>query len=454
MVKPKQSAEISLENTELLEEEVDQTEQSILAEMNATEDDVTWTYSVSRVVGAAKSGVKEPFLFEGDAIEITGLKVRLRDECGTGTYRVRVYRNKVLYRRFDLSVEAPLKQPEKNSSDMSAVMAAIQSSHDKTMQVMERLMERQAQPSQPAFDPVAMFAGIGTIMANFQKMIPAPPPPPTAPEKAASAESPAKMMKEVMDLFRQGVDFAQTINPPERSGGMTGIVERLLDSPLLAKLAEGVQAPATPQPLTLPPPRQPGAQPPLAAPRPVAQPQPFAQPNPTPAAPTAPQAVLDENFEPEQDSASITEIAPSIKPTPQEMLTAIQSNPQVQQQISQAIQYLVTRAERGSDAGYYAEWVLDNWPEELIDLMISTPDIVSMLEPFVEGLTAQRRWFTELVDACREMVEDDIRQANGGDTNAPSRTDAAVNVDGNTGREIRSGSNAGPDGQAGEGGQN
>ncbi len=457
MAKPTKTTEIESEIL-TLPDEPDDVELSILSEMNATDDDVTWSFDVNRVSGPAKLGNKEPFLFSGDASDIAGLKVRLRDECGTGTYRVRIKRNGILYRRFDISVETPTRIQAAPQSEIGTVLAAIQASNERTMQLLERMAERSHAPASQ-FDPVAMFAAMGTIMANFQKMIPPQQPPVVQP--VMQGPNPQDAMKEVMNLFREGVEFAQSINPREPASGMTGILERLLDSPLLAKLAEGVQPPQAPQTIKLPPPRNPGAAPvPRPAPSPVVA-NSGPAPVPEPQNGMGPQAVpVDHQGEFSGDFAegeSIGEIAPAVEtmkaPTPEEFMTAVASNPQLQQQIKGAIDYLISRSVKGSEPEFYAEWLLDNWPDELIDVILATPELLSQLQTYIPDIAPHRGWFERLLAECRDIVKDDAGGPGAGVIYAPSRTSASFNLDGDTGRQGRGRGDVGHHGQAGESGQ-
>ncbi|MDE2020935.1 MAG: hypothetical protein KGJ13_11415, partial [Patescibacteria group bacterium] len=351
---------------------------------------------------------------------------------GTGVYRIEVRKNNRIWKRSDMRIMVPEKINATAPNDLSAVIvAAVNAANAKTHSLLEKMLEKSltAAAPQPAFNPVEMFAGIGTIMANFQKMIPQPAPTP----QIIEAPNPAHAMKEVMDLFKQGVEFAQTINPTEHSSGMTGILERLLESPLLAKIADGIQAPAAPKSLNLPPPRQPVPQ---GAPSPA---MPIAAPAPLPAAQGQEQvSPLPEASQEEmggfEETTHIPEISPSIQPTPQEFMLALQSNPQLQANVNQAIQYLLSRASKGSDPGYYADWVLDNWPPELIDVMIEMPDLTNQLQAFVPDIVPHRTWFQSLIDEVRKIVKDEDGQVNGEDIHAPAQPAATINAHGDTGR--------------------
>jgi len=411
----------------VLPDEPDDMELSILSEMNATEDDVTWKFEVNRVTGPAKLGNKEPFLFDGDASEIAGLKIRLRDECGTGTYRVRIKRNGILYRRFDISVETPARTPIAPPSEMGAVLAAIQASNEKTMQLIERMAERNAQPA--SFDPVAMMTSMAAIMKNFQVMMA-----PVAQPVATSDQNSVK-------LFLEGVNFAKDLEPTKHSTGMTGLVERLLESPLLAKLAEGVgNTPMVPPgagapggtgaPLNLPPPRNRPATAPAPGPSGLTS-----APAPVRAVGAAPPVSPVQAVAPDNEGEELAEVMPTVAPTPQEFMAALQSNPQLQENVGNAISYLVTRAEKGAEPQFYADWVLDNWPDELITVLLEIPDLVSQLQHFVPAVAPHRNWFEILVAEVREIVKDEEGVSGSEVVNAPElRPAPAVASHGDTRR--------------------
>jgi len=411
-------------------------EDAVLMEFGGADGDASWEINVTQVPlnQSNSKGVREVRLFSCDKSEFGSITERCM-KYGDGRYRIRIKRNGVLWKQNDIDVKAPPKDTAPAiPSEMSTVLAAIQASNERTMQLIERMAERSNQPA-PSFDPVAMMASMAGIMKNFQDMMPQP--------------APAAAPNNGTELFLEGVRFAKDLAPAEHSSGMTGLVERLLDSPILAKLAEGVQGvPAAPRPLNLPPPLRPmTSAPPLARQRTTSPFPPKVTPRNNPSPVNIEPASPVQFVQPDNEGEDLPEVAPVMAPTPAEFMAALQSSPELQQNVGNAVSYLVTRAEKGTDAVFYADWVLDNWPDEFISVLLEIPDLVTQLQYLVPAVAPHRQWFEKLVAELREIVKDDAGVS--GEVlpevmNAPEQRPAStVNLNGHTGRTSGRESDAG-----------
>lgn len=330
----------------LLETEDEEIELDILSEMNAAPGDTTYSYRVGRITGASSKGAGEPILFKGDGTDVDKIYDRLRDEYGDGKYRIRIMKNGRMWKRFDMAIELP-KTTARNpmaapQSDMAAVLAAIEKSNERTLQLIERLAQRDPLPATAPDNSLAM---IDRVISIVQKINPPRPP--------------DDMAAKSVELILKGMDLADRAGGG-REKGMFDLVSDLLQSPLLAKIAEGTQ---TPQ-IALPP-RLPNRQ--------VIKPTPQANGKDTPPAP---------------------------EPT-QEQMAAAQA-----QQMRNIVVMLNTRALHGSSFETYAEWAFDSLPPPLIMQLLAQPDPYQVLLAVAPEIAPQEQWFKSLIDDLRELVND------------------------------------------------
>lgn len=367
------------------------TEDEILAELHKTEDDHSYVLFASRVLGPSRQGFSEPELFKGDAkIILPTLYDELR-KCTKhgqiGNYRIRIHRDGKFWRKFDVAVERPpleLEPPKEKSSDLAAVLAAVQASNDRMFQMLERM-------SQPhAAAPVDMFAGFERLSTIIKNLTPVPLPPPPTPADNSMA---------ILQGFKEGIELARTVGEGGRETGVFDLVDSLLKSPVIARVFDAIASQALPH--------APPAPAITHAPQPApAQP---AAPAPAPAQPAAPAQM-----------------------TVAQILAMFAQNPTMQAQAKQACDYLVSLAQRDGDIETYAFWVCDNWDRRFIDLLLQQPqwfDLVCAVSPEARGF---QPWFVRLVAEIREIVNDAdaTRTANG-----DARRHSPNGVDGDTGRE-------------------
>lgn len=358
-------------------EQEDETELDILNEMNASPGDVTWWFRVSRVLGSARNGVTEPRLFEGDATVMKGLADRLRDDHGSGKYRVRVLRNNRLYRRFDMDIEAPAKpvQPER-SSEMATVLTAFQQQAERTNQLLERLLTPPQNPfSQVPAVPQNPFQGIKEIAGVMTEL-------------RAMMQPASSPVEATMNAFIKGVEVAKGLSP-ENDSGETNIMD------IIKEAVRGAM------PVLIDQARQSGVQVPQSSQEVKPLPSPQTQQS-TPQAPDA--------------------------------------NAQMVQEVRQTILYLCGKAQQNADQELYAEWILDNWPRERIVGILGQTNAIPLLLQIVPEAQPFLPWFQKLIAEIKEILQDEAEAPMPVGSSGVSSNASPVSNFGNPGRHSGGGS--------------
>jgi hypothetical protein len=92
-------------------------------------------------------------------------------------------------------------------------------------------------------------------------------------------------------------------------------------------------------------------------------------------------------------------------PRPQAPLEA--APPAEQQQTAMLIgnlRYLTTKAAQDADVELYADWTLDNVPEEVLRQIVAQPDAVAILEGVEPSIGNYRDWFGRLAVALADAL--------------------------------------------------
>lgn len=341
------------------EREEEDTEAVIAAEFGKGDRDVTWSVKVWR---SAAKGEPEPYLFTCSPSELPIID-RLRDEYGTGTYRIRVFKNNRVFRYFTVPVEArrapavPVAAPVAASDGLAAAL-------ERQTALLERLINQRPQPVQQTNQIELLSTLLGAI-SQVKSLF--GPPPSSAPENA-------------IDLFMKGIEAAQTLGGGGK--GETGFMDILRDvikSPLVEKVLESVAAgvPAT-QPMIT---RQPGIG---EAPQPIVSPQQPPQQPPQQEPPTNGEPIHQQSPTPESDPR----------------LIAMVHN----------IRYLATKAAANADVELYADWVLDNVPRDLLAQMIEDPQALTTLSNAVPEARPYMGWFGQLLTLVNDALTEDASE--------------------------------------------
>lgn len=348
-----------------LEREQDDRMEEILSALNAAPGDTQWLLRVYLINGPAKLGYKQPWLFDCTPADLP-IDERLRNEYGTGKYLVKVHQNNRMWRSFEIEVIAPKSAPlpvpvHHPDNNMSAIIQLIEAGNARTERLIDAITTRQ----QPAFDPVAMMQNMVATMASLKNLMPEP--------------APATGAKDVLDVIKTGMELAGEIRGGGGEKGLFDLIGDLFKNPGIADaisaLVTGRAAPQqslengggyTPARPLPPPPQMPmgGAT------------------QQTPMQP-APQTAEPPLFPPGNIAAN---------------------DPAMMQQfLRQSVLYLIGRCQAGGDPELYAEWVLDNVPQNMHG-MFNDPNIIASLKNIVPEMAPYEGWFNRLLFAIREML--------------------------------------------------
>lgn len=362
--------------------------QNILAEFDRTSEDDKWEIKVYRVLGAAKLGNREPFLFYASPSDFPILE-KLRDEWANeqfgriNTFRIRVYKNRMLVKNFTFDIEAKDKPPappvtQEIRSEMSVFATTLERMQAQNNAMFERLLQRIEHPpqqQQPAADPIALFEKFSTIFANMRPQG----------EQGFSA----------LDVFDKALTLAEKIGGSDRETNLFDIVkEALAQLPALAALS-GQQPGAAPrpQPARIAPPGAPQPQRPAQSPAPQPQRQ---QP-------------------------------PGASP-----INVVGLNEQQLQLARNLLTQLNEAAKAGGPVEQYAAWLDDNIPPAFLDQILAIENLQQWCVSIVPDVAPQWEWFAALFDA---LSEDDLQDGeddlSGPDAIGPSTPPTSFN--GNTG---------------------
>ncbi len=317
---------------------------------------------------------------------------RLRDQFGTGRYRVRILMNKRLWKRFDIAVEKGMTQtPITTAIQPQSELGAVLTAFGKQQEQIITLLSRPQTPivSATPSDPVAMFRA---MVEMFKEMRPAAPPAPV------SADIPAE---KAMDLIMKGVNLAQSLEGGGREKGMMDLLSDAINSPVVAKLLDNV---ASVQPGVRLPPPQPRRQAPVA---------------------------------PAQEPAKDTPPAP--EPT-QEQIAAEQMK-----RTQGIILWLLDKANHGSSFETYAEWAFDNLSPPLIQGLLAESDPVASMTTFVPQIASQKQWFTQLIDELRQLVNSASDAAHINSPDVSGRFASPIDANANPERDSGGASDFGQD---------
>jgi hypothetical protein len=321
-------------------------EEAILAAADATDRNVTWDIRVYKLDKTA--GNAEEYMFSVLPSELDGLFERVRDSEGTGTYRMRAYRKasgrNEIFKQKDFRIRAPqrpLVQPER-PSELAAVLAAMKDQNERMERFMRDVLTNRPQET-PRGSPLDDIEKLTTIVRNLRD------------------DQPRTQQTDATQVFVKALELADKF-ANERGGGsetnMWDIAKSFLSN--LPSVAALVQAGASQPQHTRPPP----------------QPRP-AQVKHNTGAPPA-------NLQP----------APQPQPEVNDQQAAIQ----------EMLQYLVTRAARNSEAGFYADWLIENVDGEIITLMLSQTDPITMAIAIEPRVASYRLWFDQLIAELRQLV--------------------------------------------------
>ena len=363
-------------------DDIDAQLSSITSELGADKLDVRFTVKVYRVV---ENKAELAWLFDCTPAELPILQ-KLRDEYDGGRFECRVYKNNRIYKRVKVVVESPKKpvaaQLVKN--DMAEMLKEMGRQQQENFNMLkDTVLQMVGKPSTPPPSQIETMTLMMELMKSMKDF--ASPQIPQAP-----AFDPEKMF----DLFLKGMEMGRDSG----GGGETGLMDiakELIKSPLLGSLAQAVNNP--PQ---LP-------RPPAGMSIPIQQ-KPLAQKIPLN---TANQQERNPDFKPQP-------------PTQGENMT----NPVIKHYLNMLIQ----KAENDSDPVLYAEFILDNAPQSMVEENIMREDLIEYASSIDPRVKQHEKWFTELRDHIVSVLTlPDETEEDEGDRDNPGELtlDATVTPD-------------------------
>lgn len=315
----------------------------------------------------------------------------LRDRFNGGDFRLYITRNGVLWKNMTVSVEPKQSgaSPEAPPSSSDAVLAIMREGFQKQAEVMRELVMRTAAPPPP---PASPLAGLNipemiTALATFMRtMAPAP----------AQAQNPDR----AIDMLMKGIELAQSLK--SEGGGeeptMLGLLRDVIKSPMLASAVAATVA------------------------QPQAQPRPQPRPQPQPGAPA-----IAHQPQPAPAPSFAGETAPPAAPQ--------ETQPVMNPLLKQYLGLLVQKAATGADASLYADLVLDNLPDALLDQLLNAqPTTVDYLISIEPNVAPHREWFQSMIDTIILALapEDDAQSSVVNTGAADASQSSASDVPGGT----------------------
>lgn len=374
----------------------------ILASIDKSEDETRRWVSICRVMSTGmRGGTKEAWLFDCEPMDMPALRAKLRDECGGGDYRVRIYYETAegarLMGNYGVAIEAPARAIAPSSSapmtpqqtDLAEILRAMQSANEKMMERLERAL------SGPQASPWSQMKEVAEAMNAMQALQPKP-------DSSAG-----------LAMFQKGMEMA--LEHAGSKGGETSMLDVVRD--LAPKLLEVAQEFVT----TRAQQQQHQGAPALPGPRPVA-PRAAQQPAPIAPAPAAGDTARPQTAAP---------IAAVVFPGGEQLMG-----------------FLVEKAKAGADPALYAEVVADTISDEVFNYLEQQPDILGALEQLFPSIVPYRAWFVRLIDEL--MAEEPTSPADNDDQGGGNaRADIFSRPDGGGagGNPGNAQSNAGPGAQ-------
>jgi hypothetical protein len=350
----------------LTELEIDQdaTFSEILSELNAAPEDAVYTGTVHEVPvrpdGTAMKGTKEIFLFDIDQSQFGGLNEYLRDNCGTGTYRVRVKKNGVLVKNTTLRVKKIGLPAVANSNENNALSGIV----DRLLTRMESLETRLSQQPVPAqLNPFEAMEKMSVVFANLK---PRDPPP-----------EPKNTMQETLAMVTAILTISKEIGGGGDGGTMWDMIGKVLPGAIehAGKILPQIQA----------------------------------QPQSTPEQPR--QQIPQQSQQPQSQ--------PNLSPLQIEIQTGADMfgiPPPLFARLRESVILLCRRARSNNAAIGYVDFILDELddigqalqlPVSLAETLLSQPDLLDTMHKAFPMTAPYHVWFGELLEACRKEIAGD-----------------------------------------------
>lgn len=274
------------------------------------------------------------FLFKGTPADLPIME-RLRDEYDGGKFHIQIYRNKKRYKRLQVTVEVPKKVAVAAlvKNDLAEVFKEMGRQQQENFNMLkDTVLQMVGKPSTPQPSQIEMMTGMMTLMMSMKNFV--------SPSAQLNV-SPDKMIEVLikgMELGRDSGGSGET--------GLMDIAKELIKSPLLGSLAQAVTNPSQ-------------------------------LPRPAQITPQSHQAVKQ----------SQPQVQMQQKPQGDDM-----HNPVIKHYLNK----LIEKAEKDSDPILYAEFILDNAPQSMVEKNIMREDLIDYLSSIDSRVSNHKEWFIEL----------------------------------------------------------
>jgi len=349
-------------------------ENDIDAEMGSSAQDVSFKISVYRIPDTGKDLI---FLFSLPGENVAGIRERLMEDHGSGHYSIQVYKvlpkkGARIHRKYRLKLELPKRAaPPPQAPENSALLQAVTKQGDLLQQMLTRISAAPAPEPAKQQSFLEMAQGFAAMMTAMREMMPAPAP-------APAAANPLEFMTQVIEL-------AKGLQDETREKGVIDLVGDLIKSPMFESAIAGLGA---------------AAQPPPATQRRIAASQLPGATIPPGSYSTPPK----QNAQPQQVNAA---------PTAQEIEA---------EKFLSLLAELVDRAANNSDAGLWAEVVVDKLGGQTLQSVLALPDPIGALAQANPAVATYRGWFGALIEEVRDMLTAEADGVEGAGALEPTAT--------------------------------
>lgn len=348
-------------------EDVDAQINSMTSEFGADKLDAEFSIKVYRVI----EGKGElAWLFACVPSELPIMQ-KLQDDYEGGRFEVRIYKNKKIYRRIPVVVAPPVKKKDVEKivpqNDLTALVNAISQQQERQFnQLKETLLQIAGKNTSPAPDPMAMMGSMMAALVQMKNFI-------TPAAQPTNSLPPEKMV----DLIIKGMELGKDSGGGSETN-MLDVLKEAFKSPLLLAAANSLQQPVI---------------------------------NHNPMVNRAPAKVAVNPANPANPNK--LQQRPTIVPKPK------QENLNMNNILVHNLNMLVEKAENDSDPILYAEFILDNVPEETIKEYILKDDLIEEMQKINPKVLEYKNWFIEMRDHIKMVLTE---EGAGGDItdNEPS----------------------------------
>ncbi len=345
-------------------------ERAIVTEFGRSADDALCEVKIAKV--DAKDKQKEDWCFTCSLEEFPILE-RIRREFGAGTYAVRVHVNGTVKKYFRIGIaprldikEIPMRTETTGMAE--ALAQALQRQNEMMERLIQATMTRPLGKQETLLEKINIVELLPTIVAALTGL------------KTFLTPAPNNATKDMVEMLNSFMGVAEKLKGEGVEGkgesSMVDIIRDLLKSPMFEKMVDNI---ATMQPgLTALPPgtvttaRQPGIG---EVVQPLAK-----QPTPQPAAQ-------------QPKTNGVSEQQQTIDP----QLQALIHN----------LKYLTQKAAQASDVGLYADWIIDNVPQDYLKQMVADPNALNTLIQLVPEAAPYMGWFSRLINEVNEALTPD-----------------------------------------------